>query len=226
MFFHVNVMSIMSLYIQVVPFISEDFLEHFPKLDSITLSIGSDLPNNPIDQVFKSFGVFRGRNMTNIEIRSGRFNNGFDLNKKRMKYLSSICLKRLTLYDLYIRDLLIYAMEVFSVQSTCLEYLEISKNIIMDRRASFFSFFQNFKNLKVLKIASNWRRLRSKRSQPSYMLPKTLEELQIEDNMAGDVVNFINGQNLRVLSLKDNDIWSCEGSFARVINVEYFDMSG
>ncbi|XP_052088485.1 toll-like receptor 4 [Mytilus californianus] len=234
MFVHVNVLQIMSLYIDVVPFISEDFFEHFPKLDSITLSIGSDLPNNPIDQVFKSFGVFRGRNLTNIEIKSGRFDNGFTLNHKRMKYLWSICLKRLTLNNLYIKDILIYASQVFSIQSTCLEYLEISENIIMDRGGSIFTVFQNFKSLKVLKIKSNWRRSRSKRSQPSRLytfklvLPKTLKELYIEDDMACDMVNVkvINGLNLRVVSLKDNDIWSCEGSFAGVINVEYFDMSG
>ncbi|XP_063404696.1 toll-like receptor 4 [Mytilus trossulus] len=39
-------------------------------------------------------------------------------------------------------------------------------------------------------------------------------------------INFINGHNLRVLSLKNSDIWSCKGSFVGVINVEYFDMSG
>ncbi|VDI80597.1 Hypothetical predicted protein [Mytilus galloprovincialis] len=46
--------------------------------------------------------------------------------------------------------------------------------------------------------------------------------------MAGDMVNveFLNGLNLRVLSLRDNVIWSCEGNFAGVVNVEYFDMSG
>ncbi|CAC5413570.1 unnamed protein product [Mytilus coruscus] len=234
MFAHVNVLQIMSLYIDVVPFISEDFFEHFPKLDSITLAIGRDLPNNPIDQVFKSFGVFKGRNLTNIEIKSGRFDNGFTLNHKRMKYLWSICLKRLTLCNLYIKNIFIYAMQVFSVQSTCLEYLEISENTIMDQGGSFFTLIQNFENLKVFKFISNWRRSRSKRSQQSrlytfkVLLPKTLEELYIEDNIASDMVNveIINGLNLRVLSLRDNDIWSCEGTFAGVINVEYFDMSG
>ncbi|CAC5372512.1 unnamed protein product [Mytilus coruscus] len=90
--------------------------------------------------------------------------------------------------------------------------------------------------LKVLKYISNWHRSRSKTSQPSrldtftWMSSNTLEELYIEDNIAGDIPNvkIINGLNLRVLilSLKGNDIWSCEGSFAGVINVEYYDMSG
>ncbi|CAC5413525.1 unnamed protein product [Mytilus coruscus] len=232
MFVHINVMQIMSLYIDVVPFISADFFEHFPKLDSITLSIGSDVPNNPIDQVFKSFGIFRGKNITNLEINSGRFDNGFILNHKRMKYFWAICLKRLTLNNLYIKDILIYAVQVFSIKSTCLEYLEISENTLFDREGSEFEATKNFKNLKVLKIIRNRRNTRSKRSQPSslysYVFPKTLEELYIEDNIAGDMVNveIMNGLNLRVFSLKDNDMWSCIGSFTGIINVEYFDMSG
>ncbi|XP_071137881.1 toll-like receptor 4 [Mytilus edulis] len=234
MFAHVNVMSIMSLSIDIVPFISEDFFEHFPKLDSLKLSIGSDLPKNPIDQVFKSFGVFHGRNMTNIEIMISRFDNGFNLNHRRMKYLWSICLKRLTLSDLYIRHISIYALQVFSVRSTCLEYLEISDNSIMDEGGTFITLIQNFKNLKVFKYISNWRRSRGKRSPPSrffrykFMLPKTLKELYIEDNIATDMTNveIINGHNLRVLSLRDNVIWSCKGGFTGTIHVEYFDMSG
>ncbi|CAC5384790.1 unnamed protein product [Mytilus coruscus] len=216
----------------MVPSISDDFLEHLSKLDSITLWIGNDLPNNPIDEIFRSFGVFRERNMTNIEIRSGRFNNGFNLNHKRMKYLWSICLKRLTLYDLYIKDILIYAMQVFSVHSTCLEYLEISKNVIMDRGSTLLTVFPNFKNLKVVKIISNWRRSRIKRLQSSRLdtltviSQNTLEELYLEDDLARDMPNVtvINGLNLRVLRLKDYHIWSCEGSFAGITNVEY--MSG
>ncbi|XP_052088486.1 toll-like receptor 4 [Mytilus californianus] len=170
--------------------------------------------------------------MTNIEIAYSRFDNEFILNRNRLQYLWSICLKRLTLHYLYIKDISIYAMQVFSVRSTCLEYLEISKNILLDRGGSFFTILQNFKNLKVLKITSNWHHLRSKRSQPSRLyslvLPQTLEELYIGDNLAADMVNinFINGHNLRVLSLKNSEIWSCEGSFAGIINVEYFDMSG
>ncbi|VDI57030.1 Hypothetical predicted protein [Mytilus galloprovincialis] len=231
MFVHVNVLPIVSLSINVVPFISEDFFEHFPKLDSITLSIGTDLPKNPIDQVFKSFGVFRGKNINNIEINSGRFDNGFTLNHNRMKYLWSICLKRLTLNNLYIKDILIYAMQVFSIKSTCLEYLEISENTIFDRGGSAISVMQNFKNLKVFKLIRNWRSLRRKRSQPStlysFVFPKTLEEVYIENNMALDMGNIevINGHNLRVLSLKDNEVWPCEGSFTGIINVEFFDMS-
>ncbi|VDI03053.1 Hypothetical predicted protein [Mytilus galloprovincialis] len=232
MFVHVNVLPIVSLSINVVPFISEDFFEHFPKLDSITLSIGTDLPKNPIDQVFKSFGVFRGKNINNIEINSGRFDNGFTLNHNRMKYLWSICLKRLTLNNLYIKDILIYAMQVFSIKSTCLEYLEFSENIMFDRGASVVAVMNNLKNLKVLKITRNWRNSRSKRSQPSklynFVLPKTLEELYIEHNMGGDMsdVEVINGLNLRVLSLKDNEMLSCIGTITGIINVEYFDMSG
>ncbi|CAG2221246.1 CD284 [Mytilus edulis] len=86
-------------------------------------------------------------------------------------------------------------------------------------------------NLKVLKITSNWHHSRSKRSQQSrlisFVLPQTLEELY-RDNLAWDManINFINGHNLRVLSCKNSVIWSCEGSFVGVINVEYFDMSG
>ncbi|CAG2228358.1 CD283 [Mytilus edulis] len=220
MFVHVNVLPIVSLSINVVPFISEDFFEHFPKLDSITLSIGTDLPKNPIDQVFKSFGVFRGKNINNIEIHTGRFDNGFTLNHNRMKYLWSICLKRLTLNNLYIKDILIYAMQDFSIKSTCLEYLEISENTIFDRGGSeLIVNMQNFKNLKVFKLIRNWRSLRRKRSQPStlysFVFPKTLEEVYIENNMAFDMGNIevINGHNLRVLSLKDNEVWTCEGSF-------------
>ncbi|CAG2252777.1 unnamed protein product [Mytilus edulis] len=232
MFAHVNLLKIMSLSIDVVPFISEDFFEHFPKLDSITLSIGTDLPKNPIDQVFKSFGVFRGRNLTSIEINTGRFDNGFTLNYKRMKYLWSICLKRLTLNNLYIKDILIYAMQEFSIKSTCLEYLEFSENTIFDRGASVIAVMNNLKNLKVLKITRNWRNSKSKRSQQSslfsFVLPKTLEELYVEHNMGGDMsdVEVINGFNLRVLSLKDNEMWSCIGTFTGITNVEYFDMSG
>ncbi|XP_071137883.1 toll-like receptor 4 isoform X2 [Mytilus edulis] len=232
MFAHVYLLKIMSLSIDVVPFISEDFFEHFPKLDSITLSIGTDLPKNPIDQVFKSFGVFRGRNLTSIEINTGRFDNGFTLNYKRMKYLWSICLKRLTLNNLYIKDILIYAMQEFSIKSTCLEYLEFSENTIFDRGASVVAVMNNLKNLKVLKITRNWRSSKSKRSQQSslfsFVLPKTLEELYVEHNMGGDMsdVEVINGFNLRVLSLKDNEMWSCIGTFTGITNVEYFDMSG
>ncbi|XP_063404697.1 toll-like receptor 3 [Mytilus trossulus] len=231
MFVHVNMMQTTALSINVVPFISEDFFEHFPKLESITLSIGSDLPNNPIDQVFKSFGIFRGKNISNLEIRSGRFDNWFILNYKRMRYLWSICLKRLTLNNLYIKDIPIYAMQVFCIKSTCLEYLEFSDNIMFDRGAAVVAVMNNLKNLKVLKITRNWRNSRRKRSQPSklynFVLPKTLEELYIEHNMDGDMadVEVVNGFNLRVLSLKDNEMWSCIGTFTGIINVEYTSIS-
>ncbi|XP_076078285.1 toll-like receptor 4 [Mytilus galloprovincialis] len=232
MFTHIKKIPITFLHLDEVPSISQDFFEHFPKLDSISLSLGYDLPTNPIDQVFKSFGVLKSRNMTNIEIAYSRFNNWFILNWNRLQYLCSICLKRLTLHDLYIKYISLYAMQVFSVRSTCLEYLEISKNLLLDQGGSVFTIVQNAENLKVLKIISNKLHSRSKRSQASILLslilPQTLEELYIEDNIAGDLVDikFMNGHNLRVLSLKNCEIWSCEGSFAGVINVEYFDMSG
>ncbi|XP_063405389.1 toll-like receptor 4 [Mytilus trossulus] len=150
-----------------------------------------------------------------------------------MRYLWSICLKRLTLNNLYIKDILMYAMQVFSIKSTCLEYLEISENTLFDKGSSAVFFeVKNLENLKVLKIIRNWRTSRCKRSQPSnlysFVFPKTLEELHIEHNMAGDMANakFKHNENLRVLSLKDNEMWSCIGSFTGIINVEYFDMSG
>ncbi|CAG2252778.1 unnamed protein product [Mytilus edulis] len=123
-------------------------------------------------------------------------------------------------------------MQEFSIKSTCLEYLEFSENTLFDRGASAVAFMHNLKNLKVLKINRNCRNSRSKRSQAlilfSLVLPKTLDELYIKHNMGGDMadVEFINGINLRVLSLKDNEMWSCIGTFRGIINVEYFDMSG
>ncbi|XP_071137874.1 toll-like receptor 4 isoform X3 [Mytilus edulis] len=232
MFTHIKKIPITFLHLEKVPSISEDFFEHFPKLDSLSLWLGHDLPTNPIDQVFKSFGVFKSRNMTNIEIAYSRFDNGFILNWNRLKYLCSICLKRLTLHDLYIKEISLYAMQVFSVRSTCLEYLEISKNLLLDQGGSLFTFVQNFENLKVLKSSSNKHHSRGKRSQASILfsvtLPQTLEELYIEDNIDDDLVDIklMNGHNLRVLSFKNCKFWSCEGSFSGVINVEYFDMSG
>ncbi|XP_071137854.1 toll-like receptor 4 [Mytilus edulis] len=232
MFAHIKMMSIMSLHLDRVPSISDDFFENFPKLDSISLYLGDGLPKNPIDQVFRSFEVLKRRNMTNIEIAHSRFDNGFILNREKLQYLWSICLKRLTLHELYIKDISLYALQIFSVRSTCIEYLEISKNVLLDRGVSYVFILPNFRNLKVLKITSNWHHSRSKRSQQSilisFALPQTLEELYVGDNLAWDManINIINGHNLRVLSCKNSVIWSCEGSFVGVINVEYFDMSG
>ena len=143
-------------------------------------------------------------------------------------------MKRLTLSNLYIKEISIFALQVFSVRSTCLEYLEISDNTIMDEGGTFITLIQNYQNLKVFKYISNWRRSRSKRSPTSrfytfkFMLPKTLKELYIEDNIATDMtyVKIINGHNLRVLSLRNNVIWPCEGGFTGIIHVEHFDMSG
>ncbi|XP_071137811.1 leucine-rich repeat and immunoglobulin-like domain-containing nogo receptor-interacting protein 1 [Mytilus edulis] len=234
MFAHINVMPIMSLHLHKVPYMSEDFFEHFPKLNSITLWLGDDLPRNPIDQVFKSFDVLKGRNMTNIEIVYSRFSNQFNLDFNKMKYLWPICLKRLTLHDLYITSIVFYAFQRFSVASKCLEYLEISKNIILGQQATVFIYIQNIKTLKVFKFIDNKRYGRSKdfkRSEPSsinVILPKSLEELYIEKNI-NDYLHplvFINSFNLTVLSLKDNDFWTCVGFFRGVQNVEYFDMSG
>ncbi|VDI08474.1 Hypothetical predicted protein [Mytilus galloprovincialis] len=42
MFAHINVMPITFLHLHKVPYISKDFFEHFPKLDSITLWLGDD----------------------------------------------------------------------------------------------------------------------------------------------------------------------------------------
>ncbi|CAC5413531.1 unnamed protein product [Mytilus coruscus] len=234
MFAHIKMLSIMSLHLHKVPFISEDFFEHFPKLDSITLWLGHDLPNNPVDQIFRSFGVLKGRNMTNIEIAFSRFSNQFNLDFSKIKYLWPICLQRLTLHDLYITSIGLYAFQRFSVATKCLEYLEISKNIILGQQGALLLYIQNIKTLKVLKIIDNKRNGRSKdakRSEHSsinFIFPKSLEELYIEKDIKDNLYNIVfnNSFNLRVVSLKDNDFWTCVGSFRGVQNVEYFDMSG
>ncbi|CAG2191711.1 unnamed protein product [Mytilus edulis] len=231
MFVHVNVIPIMSLYLHKVPFISEDFFEHFPKLDSITLWPGYDLPKNPINQIFRSFGVLKGKNVTNIEIAYSRFENQFNLDYNKIKYLWPICLKRLTLHALYITSIGLYAFQRFSVASKCLEYLEISGNIILSQGGIIFGYIQYFEKLKVLKLLDNKRNNRLKRSEPknlNVILPRTLEELYIENDIKEHLCNVIfnNSLNLRVLSLKDNPMKSCKGSFKGATNVEYFDMSG
>ncbi|VDI08471.1 Hypothetical predicted protein [Mytilus galloprovincialis] len=231
MFAHINLMPIMSLHLHKVPYILEDFFEHFPKLDSITLWLGDDLPRNPIDQIFRSFDVLKGRNMTNIEIAFSMFSNQFNLDFNKMKYLWPICLKRLTLHDLYITSIDLYAFEKFSVASKCLEYLEVSENIILGQGFTLFGYIQNFEKLKVLKLLDNTRNNRLKRSEPknlNVILPRTLKELYIENDIHDHLCNVIfnNSLNLRVLSLKDNPMKSCKGSFKGALNVEYFDMSG
>ncbi|CAC5369108.1 unnamed protein product [Mytilus coruscus] len=231
MFVHIKIIPIMSLYLDVVPSISEDFFYHFPKLDSITLDLGGSLPTNPINEVFRSFGVFQSRNMTNIKIENSRFSNAFTLNYNKMKYLSTICLKRRTLHNLYIKSLGLYALQKFSDESKCLEFLQVSKNIILGQGSSPLFILHNFKNLKVFKLIDNNRFLRCKRSAPGYInviLPKTLEELYIENNINDNLpsIMFKNSLNFRVLSLKDNKIWSCKGILKGGLMLEYFDMSG
>lgn len=169
--------------------------------------------------------------MTNIEIAYSRIDYSFILDYDKMKYLWAICLKRLTLHDLYIKFISLKAFQRFSVESKCLKYLEIT---MLDKEINILYLIQNFENLEVLKVLGNNHYIRSVHSKPSHLdtfifiLPNTLKELYIENNIAEDLNNVIfnNSLNLRVLSLKDNVIWSCEGSFAGVINVEYFDMSG
>ncbi|XP_071137810.1 toll-like receptor 4 [Mytilus edulis] len=231
MFAHINVMPITFLHLHKVPYISEDFFEYFPKLNSITLWPGSDLPNNPINQIFRSFGVFKGKNITNIEIAYSRFENQFNLDYNQMKYLWPICLKRLTLHDLYITSIGLYAFQRFSVASKCLEYLEVSENIILGQGGTLYGYIQNLKKMKVLKLLDNTRYNRLKRSEPknlNVILPRTLEELYIENDIHDYLCNVIfnNSLNLRVLSLKHNHMKSCKGSFKGATNVEYFDMSG
>ncbi|CAG2191713.1 SLIT3 [Mytilus edulis] len=194
-------------------------------------TFSDDLPRNPIDQIFRSFDVLKERNMTNVEIAYSRFSNKFNLDFNKMKYLWPICLKRLTLHDLYITSIDLYAFEKFSVASKCLEYLEVSENIILGQGLTLFGYIQNFEKLKVLKLLDNTRNNRLKRSEPknlNVILPRTLEELYIENDIHDHLCNVIfnNSLNLRVLSLKDNPIKSCKGSFKGALNVEYFDMSG
>ncbi|CAC5399497.1 unnamed protein product [Mytilus coruscus] len=65
MFAHIKIIPIMSLYLDVVPSISEDFFYHFPKLDSITLDLGASVPTNPINETLKASGSLLGQGFVN-----------------------------------------------------------------------------------------------------------------------------------------------------------------